>query len=77
MISLKVKLEAKEVDANGWVQEGTWFTAHLDSYGCQELFDLGIKGSPCGRSQRSFNGACEDLVNRIWIESQIRVSIQR
>lgn len=58
-----VAVDHKIVEANGWVEAGSYWSAMFDE------LPPGVKGCPCGRSQISAAKAVEDLVIRTNRES--------
>ena len=58
-----VKTEKKVVQANGWVDDGDYYSARF------EPLPKGIKGCPTGRSQVSRDEAVRDLYLRANMES--------
>jgi hypothetical protein len=64
--ALKIPIEthSTKVQANGWVETGDWHTAMF-----LHPQPAGVKGCPCGRSQKSVQDAILDLVTRTNAES--------
>ena len=58
-----IETATSKVEANGWVEDGDWHTAHFMAQPVE------IKGCPSGRSQRSVEDAIMDLIHRTNSES--------
>ena len=71
-MKLEIITEASTVQANGWVDSGSYYSASFAGNN-----PAGVKGCPMGRSQDSVEAAIHDLLRRVAGESQVFLCMEQ